>query len=261
MRLISTTLTRLGAALVLVVVLVAVPLAAVALIGLDVGAISEGTHTGRLGTDAVVQLGLAVFLLLWVWFVVTALSEVGRVLRWRRSPRHLVLRPTMPSPTGWVRGLVRVALISSTVVVAPLPGGPVHHIRPTTVLAGDVAAPAHDAADTPSALRSNGRETPYSVAVRLGDPSLRDTIIDLNRGRPMPDGGAWTSGVFPEGMSVAVPEGALAPRPTTTWVTHTVSEGESVYRIAATLAGGDGRRVRDLADRIIDRAVEIRKGS
>ena len=255
MRLISTTVTRLGAALVLLALLVGVPIATVALVGIDVGSLSGALDTGRLSTAAVVQIGLAVFLLLWVWFAVTALSEVARVVRWRRAPRAVSLRPTLPSPTGWVRGLVRVAMISSAVVVVPHQGGgSMSPYRPVTVLAEELTGSGSVAA-VPSTLRSNGRETPYSIAARLGDPGLRDTIIDLNRGRAAPDGTPWSSGVFPDGMMVAVPEGSLAPPPTPTWVTHTVSEGESVYRIAAALAAGDGRRVRDLADQIIDRNI------
>ena len=65
MRLISTTVTRLGAALVLLALLVGVPIATVALVGIDVGSLSGALDSGRLSTDAVVQIGLAVFLL-WV---------------------------------------------------------------------------------------------------------------------------------------------------------------------------------------------------
>ena len=104
---------------------------------------------------------------------------------------------------------------------------------------------------TPSGRR--GRDTPYSVAVRLGDASLRDHIIELNRGRTTPTGAAWNGGVFPDGMHVVVPDGSLDHR-LQTWSAYEVIEGDSVYRIAARLAA-DGGRVRDVADEIIERNI------
>ena len=101
-------------------------------------------------------------------------------------------------------------------------------------------------------MRSSGRDTPYSIAVRLGDAQLRDRIIELNVGAVAPDGTTWTGGVFPAGMAVTVPEG-LVGDDATTWMPYLVQEGDSVYRIATRLADGDNRRVRDLADAIIER--------
>ena len=169
-------------------------------------------------------------------------AEVGRVLSARR---HLgALKPTTATPSGWVRHLVRVALVSSSAVMgssmallsvaAPL--------RSSTAAAAAPAAPAaaHESSATvraagPSTLRSTGRDTPYSVAVTLGDAALRDRIIELNRGSRTPDGGTWTGGVFPSGMVVEVPAGMLDAGPTT-WEAYTVVEGDSVYRIAAALS-------------------------
>ena len=177
------------------------------------------------------------------------------------------LAPIAPSPSGAIRRLVRAALVSTSTVVGAglvsLTGG--SGVRAASFASAPViasvsihdfaaAAPSGQRADaaTPGVIRSSGRDTPYSVAVRLGDPLLRDRIIELNHGTIAPDGSNWTGGVFPAGMVVNVPEGLLDER-LPTWTPYTVEEGDSVYRIATRLADGDNRRVRDLADAIIDR--------
>ena len=52
---------------------------------------------------------------------------------------------------------------------------------------------------------ATGRDTPYSLAVRGGMPSMRDVIVQLNRGRAGPNGVPWHGGVFPVGMAVLLP--------------------------------------------------------
>lgn len=219
--------------------------------------------SGRVDGDTVVAAGLIVFTALWVWFSLTAISEAARVVTWRQRP-IAALPPLPASPTGAIRRLVRAALVSTSTVVGAglvsLSGSVgVGAAAPVAAVVGHQAAGGHTTvgtmADHPATrgeVRSTGRDTPYSVAVRLGDARLRDLVIELNLGAVAPDGSTWTGGVFPAGMSVAVPEGLLRDG-ATAWVPYLVQEGDSVYRIATRLAAGDNRRVRDLADVIIER--------
>ena len=276
-------LTRLTAAVTLVGALVVLPVAVWRGIGgvgaaggtaLDWRQVFLGARAGVIDADTVVALGLIVFTALWAWFAVTAVAEIARVVAWRQRPAA-TLPPVPPSPSGAIRRLVRAAMVSTSTVVgaglvslagasgvraaAPMAASaspaPASAASMTTAVASGAGSTFGDHTSTiavPGVLRSSGRDTPYSVAVRLGDPLLRDRIIELNQGATAPDGSTWTGGVFPAGMVVAVPEGMYEHRETT-WVTYTVAEGDSVYRIATRLADGDNRRVRDIADAIIDR--------
>ena len=247
---------RIGATFALLATLVALPLAVVALIGLPQRqALSDAFRTGRLDDTAVVQIGTLLFLLLWAWFAATAAGEIARVAAWRARPRPTPLQPLAASPTGWIRRLVRVAMISSSAVVG---SGLLSVMGATTV--GSVGAASSSSASSsasaftpasasasirlsnaigtsgqasrPNSMQSNGRDTPYSIAVRLGDPLLRDRIIELNSGSTGQVGTTWKGGVFPVGMTIAVPEGSL-DRQQRTWAPYVVVPGDSVYRIAA----------------------------
>ena len=264
--------TRLAAAALLVAVFVVLPVVVWRGIG-GVGAGGAGVswgdvfRSGRVDGDTVVAAGLIVFTALWAWFALTAVSEAARVVTWRQRP-IAALPPLPASPTGAIRRLVRAALVSTSTVVgaglvtltgstgvgaaAPVPA--VAFVGHDAAIDHATVGTVHDhhPAAAPGEVRSSGRDTPYSIAVRLGDAQLRDRIIELNHGAPAPDGTMWTGGVFPAGMAVTVPEGLLTVGPTV-WTPYLVQEGDSVYRIATRLADGDNRRVRDLADAIIDR--------
>ncbi|MFZ4810611.1 MAG: hypothetical protein ACOYL9_04630 [Ilumatobacteraceae bacterium] len=253
MRLITSVLARVAALVAVVAVLVGVPLVALRLTGaLSDASPSSSWTTGRLDDGAVLQIAAVVFLGLWGWFAAVAVSETVAVMRHRRSPRTVGLRPVPASPAGWVRRLVRVVLLSSGAIVGPLAAGVITPMARPGLHVAEAMAPGAPVRMNEMEIRSNGRDTPYSVAVRLGDATLRDRIIELNHGRETPAGGRWTGGVFPGGMRVFVPEGALRTQQVT-WVPYPVREGDSVYRIAAMLANGENRRVRELADLIIDR--------
>jgi hypothetical protein len=266
--------TRLAAAALLVGVFVVLPVLVwrgIGGVGTEGAGVSWSTvfRSGRVDGDTVVAAGLIVFTALWAWFALTAMSEAARVVTWRHRP-IAALPPLPASPTGVIRRLVRAALVStSTVVGAGLvsltgsAGVGAAALVPVAAVAAVVGPDAsivrtmtdpihghHRAA--PAEVRSSGRDTPYSIAVRLGDAQLRDRIIELNHGALAPDGTTWTGGVFPAGMTVTVPEGLLSVGPTV-WTPYLVEEGDSVYRIATRLADGDNRRVRDLADAIIER--------
>jgi len=282
MRRLAAGLVRLIAALVLIGALVVLPLAVWRGVG-GPGAIDwrAAFGSGRIDADTVVALGLIVFTALWAWFAATAVGEVLHVVSWR-SRADVVLTPIEPTPSGAIRRLVRIVLISTSAVVGvglasitsmAVTGGPASARADMTSMSAGSSMSSGSAMSAGSAMRaitidplvqaaqvrgepvdvrSNGRDTPYSIAVRLGDASLRDRIIALNHGEPMPEGGAWSGGVFPAGMAVRVPAGVQLPQEAT-WQPYTVIDGDSVYRIATRLAAGDNRRVRDLADAIIDR--------
>ena len=117
-RHLTTGLARLGAAAALMAMLVALPVAVVSLVGLPQrGALADAFGTGRLDDTAIVHIGMVLFLALWAWFALTALAEIMRIASWRGRPRPAPLRPITASPGGWVRRLVRIAMISSTAVV------------------------------------------------------------------------------------------------------------------------------------------------
>ncbi len=267
----TSATTRFAAAALLVGAFVVLPVLVwrgIGGVGTGGVGVSWGTvfRSGRVDGDTVVAAGLIVFTALWAWFALIAINEAARVVSWRQ--RSIAALPPLPaSPTGAIRRLVRAALVStSTVVGAGLVsltgsvGVGAAAAAPVTAVVGHQAVGGHSPmsaiadhrAATPGEVRSSGRDTPYSIAVRLGDAQLRDRIIELNHGAGAPDGTTWTGGVFPAGMTVAVPEGVLEDGPTV-WAPYLVQEGDSVYRIATRLADGDNRRVRDLADAIIER--------
>jgi hypothetical protein len=252
--------------------LVMSPMALVTLVGppaVDAGDIVVG---GRLTDDGLVSIGTSVFLVLWAWFVTIALHEAWLVVRRRfdvdhdESPASVGATSTRP---GAVRRLVRTALSSgSAMVIAASALG----AAPTGVSAASSPAPAvsatepadgeshgRDAADViERVVRSSGRDTPFSVAAKIGRPEMRDAIAVANRGRRAPDGATWHGGVFPAGMEVVIPD-EVTPRVVVHWQRHLVEEGDSVYGIAAGLVAEDAelgvapRLVRDVADEILRR--------
>lgn len=115
-------LVRVAAVLLLVALLVGVPVAVLTAVGGRWPALhdwDEAWSTGRVPEHLVMQAAAVVALLLWMWFAVTAAVEVWRVVgeRGGAAPRHVAgQRPS--GPNGWVRTLVRVAVLSSTALGA-----------------------------------------------------------------------------------------------------------------------------------------------
>ena len=58
-------------------------------------------------------------------------------------------------------------------------------------------------------MAASHRDTPYALARRLFPPervdAVRDEIVDLNAGRPLPDGTPYRGGGFPVGWDVVIP--------------------------------------------------------
>lgn len=275
----AAALSRTGAFVVLSGVLIGLPLAVVRLVGLPRPGSWSLAAAGRLDERVIAEIGGAVFLLLWAWFACTVVVEVARVVRSgggrrRRSPHAAppVLPPTSPTPAGWVRRLVRVALVSS-VAVAGTGGGrwfgttatAAETIRIEWQLPTDTTLPNSSGVDivtgnTPPAaepateidtVEADGRTTPYSLAVSLGDPGLRDRVIELNRGSATPDGTTWNGGVFPQGMLIRLP--VPLPSGAALWAEHDVVRGDSVYGIAGALCDNGLACVGEVADAILER--------
>ena len=148
MRTLIRFLVRVAALLLLVGLLVGLPIVVLLAVGAPWPSSAQwrdAWQSRTVGTDVVVRLGAALFLLLWVWFAATALAEAGRVLMARRDPARLATLPSGDGPVRWVRSLVRLAAIGSVSASAVMGG-----------LAGHgLAASAHRAATAPPALATH----------------------------------------------------------------------------------------------------------
>ena len=236
---IPRALLRVLALVLLAVMLVGVPAVVFRLVGIPLPSPDELRHAWgehRIDTDLVVRIGAAVSAVLWLWFAVTAVAELAHVTAWRLGGSAVRLAPIPPGPSGWVRALVRFVVVSSVSAtatfgsfvplarasVAPVASRPSSAVAATHAVGGSLM--------TGHFHRSVGRETPYSLANTLGRPGLREAIIELNLGRPGPDGAAWEGGVFPAGMEVALPEVPVVQTPL--GPAHQVVAGDSYWRIA-----------------------------
>ncbi len=238
-------LARLVTALGLAVVLAGVPVAIVLGVGVPLPSLAglrDAWSAQRVDADLVLRIGTLVFVALWAWFALTALAELWRVMAWKRGPVGARLAPVPPGPSGWIRSLVRFVAISSVTAGAVL-SSVAGAVRPAAAAGhGPVARPAVAVAlmSTEATASRNsgpvhfhvaaGRETPYSMASALGDPALRDRIIDLNIGRRAPDGGEWKGGVFPPGMEVLLPGEATVMTPF--GPAHEVEPGDCYWDVA-----------------------------
>lgn len=234
------TLLRLLALAFLAALLIGVPLAVFRVVGSPLPGADQlraAWSARRIDSDLVLKIGGLVFAILWLWFALTALAEAWQVLSWQLRGRRGSLAVLPPGPSGWVRSLVRFIAISSVTAGAAF-SSLVPAARATTVSAAparmSVAASTASVSsavpvDTPT-HRAIGRETPYSLAMSLGRPELRDQIIGLNAGRLAPDGVEWQGGVFPAGMEVVLP----AERAVATMIgpAHEVVTGDSYWEIA-----------------------------
>ena len=231
-------LLRLVAALTLAVLLLGPPLVVARIVPDPVptsAQLSLLRNSGSLDTDLALRLGALLFYLLWAWLAIVALVEVGRVLGARSGAQRGVRdsRALLPPdhgswmPTSLVRRLVRLALLAS-LTTGPLlaPTTAAAFARPVGIsspLGGPSASAAAGAAISPVTLVearavthvSTGRDTALSLAIDVfHDEGRRGEIVELNLGRPTPEGTDWSSGVFPAGMAVLLPADALAANPT-----------------------------------------------
>ncbi len=110
-------LVRLLAAAVLSMLLIGLPLAAVSTIGVPLptwSQLAQSWHQRRVPNELVLRCGAMVFLVLWAWFAATAVAEMVSIARNPGGSRA----PLEAGPSGWVRALVRVAVISTVSATA-----------------------------------------------------------------------------------------------------------------------------------------------
>lgn len=243
---------RAAALVLLLALLIGLPCVVVATIGVPLPSparLATSWRQRRVPGDLVIRTGAFVFALLWAWFATTAVGEFAQILRARRDGVDRV-EPLPAGPSGWVRGLVRVVAISSVSATAAIgsllpmirSSADMSRVKVAATAADDTvpstSAPTTSAPTTGSTVVSTvvsaGRETPYSLAVAIGRPDLRDLIIDLNSGRPTSDGRTWTGGVFPAGMMVLLPDSA------TFTVPAAASAGPSAGSSLSSFASGLG---------------------
>ena len=242
---------RVGAASVLLLLIVVPPVLLIALIGRpwpDWSTLSDEISSGTVSTDTTMRVAAALFVLIWVWALVTIGREAMRILGSRRAPvatragavRPIAAPPVESGPAGPLVRLVRIALLgtvttaatvaqwSSIALEAAAPGSPVAPAGAAVVQfdaaeSGDATSHserprASAAADVVDTVVADGRQTPLSLALDLGDETLRQQIVDLN-----PE---WTGGPFEAGTEVRVP------------VIHTsdTSVGQAERRAASAVA-------------------------
>ncbi|MFM2183792.1 MAG: hypothetical protein RJB61_2086, partial [Actinomycetota bacterium] len=214
-------LLRLGAALLVVSLLCLVP---VLLFGTSVVRIPSSDEwrqmlsTRRVDEEVVLATGAAVFLGLWLWFTVSAVGECWTVLRWRRNAGTTALPAVAPGPTGWLRSLVRLAVLAGAMLGAA--SGDVDW--PTTYGAVPNAAvethhttPTHGSATTTFSTSSHSRIRSLLLQQSLGT-ALRDHDHDGRIERPLtePVVGPASSMGYPTGRelvsAVMFAAGALA---------------------------------------------------
>ena len=277
-------LARLAAGLLVVAVLT-VPVALMARVaGNPFGGDLLRRVQDRTVDDATILRLLSIgFYVLWAWFALPAIRQARLCLKARHprpsapaSPR-LVPVVVDRGPQGWLTRLVRYALTSSTIAaitttttLAVFPSSALSSMHGSTQATGRPAATVvvNDARhaiqsehgerhDPVSEIVARRRDTPYSVAARLFPDRLdgaRDEILALNVGRPMPDGGAYQGGAFPEGMTVLTPgerslggEGVPAVSGDVGWLpgeTVVVEPGDNVWDLSAErLDRADGETV------------------
>ena len=170
------------------------------------------------------------FYICWAWFCAPALRQVwaalgsprrGR-LRPAASPRtglapSRTVEPAAGGPRGWLAGLARFAvtgvIAASSVAPASPPASATASTPISTLVApavgggGETQTPASTAEVT--SVAASHRDTPYALARRFFPPervdAVRDAIVELNAGRPMPDGTPYRGGGFPVGWTVVIP--------------------------------------------------------
>jgi DNA-binding winged helix-turn-helix (wHTH) protein len=272
-------LARLAAGLIVVAVLT-VPVVLMARVaGNPFGGDLLRRVQDRTVDDATILRLLSIgFYVLWAWFVLPAIRQARLCLGARHSRPSAQASPrSVPvvvdrGPQGWLTRLVRYALTSSTIAaittttaLAVFPSSALSSMHGSTPATGRPAATVvvNDARhsiqsehserpDLVSEIVARRRDTPYSIAARLFPDRLdgaRDEILALNVGRPMPDGGMYQGGAFPEGMTVLTPRGQSA-----SGVASPATSGDTGWLPGETLVVEPGDNVWDLSAERLDRA-------
>ncbi|MEI8238068.1 MAG: hypothetical protein WCI22_01500, partial [Actinomycetota bacterium] len=105
---------RVAVSAVLVALLVGVPVAVVARIGVSAPSweqLRRAWTLHQLDDGLVLRAGVMLFVVLWCWFAATAVAECWRALDHRRTGRPLP--PASNGPGGWLKSVVRFVVLSS----------------------------------------------------------------------------------------------------------------------------------------------------
>ncbi|MFN3255464.1 MAG: hypothetical protein ACE37B_07190 [Ilumatobacter sp.] len=260
------TLLRAGA-IVALLVMVAVPPALVArLIGRPWPAwdvLRAESRNGQFSNDSVMRLAAALFVLVWIWLVASIATQVLAILRSRRLQPKTSRVPIETSGSGRLDRLIRFALLGSVTTAATVStwSSAAVATSPTlsslaTPLTPPASAPVDPTQSVPSepsttTIVSNGRLTPLSVAYDLGDESLRDDIVAMNRSSE------WSGGVFPDGMLITVPITHASESQASQVegvVEYVVQPNDGMWNVAEALLG-DGSLHHELRQRLIGQEV------
>lgn len=257
---------RIGAALMLIVLVVAPPVAVAALIGRpypDLSTLRDQIDIGQVSTDTIMRIAAALFIGIWVWIVATIAGEVFRIIGTQHPTAGLPTRtgPEQAGSSGILHRLVRLALLGtvttaatvstwSSVAVATAPTLSALTRGDPVISASADPTESTSAAPSTATVVADGRSTPLSVAVDLGDETLRDDIVAMNRSPQ------WSNGVFPAGMLITVPvietqtppSDALAPG------SYVVQDNDGMWSVAQALLG-DGARHHELRELLIGQEV------
>jgi hypothetical protein len=229
---------RIAAALLVIVIVVAPVLVMVRLAGNPFGGNMLDRITDcRVDDATILRLLSLAFYAVWAWVVVPAFLQ-ARLSLSASTPtaaRHGAPGPAPADrrgPRSWLARLVRFALTSgalatittttSLAIAAPAAFSPTTASATPPASMVTVAGPIDlelqgvtiDELRDVSEIVAQHRDTPYAIAVRLFPQradEARDEIVELNLGRPTPDGAIWRGGGFPAGMTVLTPAHEQSP--------------------------------------------------
>ena len=114
---------RVMATTLLLAVMVGVPVALTKLVGFPLPSVTQlrdAWQHNTIDANLVLSIGAAIFTVLWLWFVLTALAELLHVIKWRFAGPTAVLRPLPQGPDRWIRALMRFIALSSVTATASL---------------------------------------------------------------------------------------------------------------------------------------------
>lgn len=257
---IQGALARVGACVALIVLVVVPPILVALLIGRpypEWSTLTREVEQGRVAADTVMRIAALLFVVIWIWLAITIASETFRLLRARAVDAPAVRRPSAPSVgrsrTTFVHRLVRIAVLGTVTTASTISAWPMAAMASTGAsLAGSldprppISAPADatETAPTPAqttTIVADGRATPLSIAIDLGDETLRDDIVAMNRTT------TWTGGVFPTGTVVTIPviEVPAKPQPAVADGVYVVRPNDGLWNVAEAFLG-DGSRHSEL---------------
>ncbi|WNV75288.1 LysM peptidoglycan-binding domain-containing protein [Geodermatophilus sp. DSM 44513] len=195
----------------------------------------SGPDTGSVFLGLLVVIGWAA----WACFALSVVIELVSQLRGLpplrlpglRAPQHLA-GLLVAAVLGVGSGpLLAAPALAGPPVVAEQPGG---HDEPPPVLEPEPESPPTPQAAAGSTYTVQPRDTLGRIAARyLGDWTRFEEILELNRGRPQPDGATLTDpALIRPGWVLVLPPDATLPEPGSTAAEVTVQPGDTLAEIA-----------------------------